>query len=471
MTAQKKLCGSENNADTSPAQRPVVLITEDDPAMRELVANVLGDLDAELAVMESSQEALHYLESNEVAVVLTDLMMPKVDGMTVLQFARKHNPAAQVTLMTGYATVDSAVECLKCGAFDYLTKPFDNVQLRHTIERAIEYWRLNQENRRLKEKNDAMSEPNTMLGRSGGMEEVRRLVDAAAAYDCAVLITGESGCGKELVAREIHSRGPRSEQPFVALNCAAIPEHIIESELFGYQKGAFTGADRPKPGLFESADGGTIFLDEINNASLALQAKMLRVLQDSTYYRLGDTEPREVNARVVAATNRDVPPLIEDGTFREDLYYRLRVIEVSLPRLSERRDDIPVLASYFVSKYARRFDKPVDGLTTDALAALVRYDWPGNVRELENVIQRAIILTPSSLIDVDSFPPEVMDSSAEGAGRALDYMQPQTLEEIEIYFIRKTLRQTGGDRSMCAQILGIDKSTLWRKIKRYDIEV
>ncbi len=470
MDALKKVRDEPSNDDPKADDRPVVLVTEDDPAMRELVGNVLEGVDANVVVMASSQEALHYLEEYEVAVVLTDLFMPKVDGMTVLQFAKKQNATVQVILMTGYATVDSAVESLKSGAFDYLTKPFENVELRHTVERAIEYWRLSHENERLREENRAISEGDMMIGRSAGMDEVQRLVAAAAAYDCPVLITGESGCGKELVARQVHMRGPRRENRFVAVNCAAIPEQIIESELFGYQKGAFTGAERAKIGLFETADGGTIFLDEINNASLSLQAKMLRVLQDSTFYRLGDTEPRQVNARVIAATNRDVTSLIEEGSFREDLYYRLRVIEVPIPRLSERRDDIPLLASYFVTKYSRRFDKEVEGMTTEALGALVRYDWPGNVRELENVIQRAIILTQGKLIDVDSLTPEIVEGGGGFSRRALDHMQPQTLEEVEVYFIRKTLRETGGDRALCAEILGIDKSTLWRKIKRYGVE-
>lgn len=448
---------------------PLILVTEDDEAMRALVANVLADLDAEVVTMGSSQEALHFLEEEDVAVVVTDLRMPQVDGVTVLQFARKRNPQVQVILMTGYATVDSAVECLKSGAFDYLEKPFENIELRHTVERALEYWRLSHENARLREEKRALSEADVMIGRSSAMREVERLVGAAAAYDCPVLITGESGCGKELVARQIHMQGPRRDNSFVAINCAAIPEHIIESELFGYQKGAFTGADRPKPGLFETADGGTIFLDEINNASLSLQAKMLRVLQDATFYRLGDTVPRQVNVRVVAATNRDVPGLIEGGSFREDLYYRLRVIEVPIPPLRDRRDDVPLLANYFINRYAKSFGKEVEGMTTRALGSLMRHEWPGNVRELENVIQRAIILTQGKTIDLDSLAPEIVEGG-DLSTRAIDHMQPRTLEEVEVYFIHKTLRETGGDRALCAEILGIDKSTLWRKIKRYELE-
>lgn len=450
-------------------ERPVIMVTEDDAAMRELVTSVLGELDAEVVPMSSSTEALDYIESHEVAVVVTDLRMPRIDGMQVLAFARQRNPLTQVIMVTGHATVESAVEALKAGAFDYICKPFENVELCVTVQRALDHWLLSRENMRLREENRALAEGDAIIGRSAPMAEVQRLIDAAAAYDCPVLITGESGCGKELVARQVHMRSPRREASFVAINCAAIPEQIIESELFGYQKGAFTGAERSKPGLFEKANGGTIFLDEINNASLSLQAKLLRVLQDATFYRLGDTEPRHVDVRVLAATNRDVPELIGRGEFREDLYYRLRVIEIHIPALRDRRDDVPLLAHYFIDKYARRFDKPMDGMTTRVLGALMRHDWPGNVRELENVIQRAIILSQGKVIDVDVLTPEIAQGESI-SGRAIDHMQPQTLEEVEVYFIRKALRETGGDRALSAEILGIDKSTLWRKIKRYDLE-
>jgi DNA-binding NtrC family response regulator len=452
-----------------PAALPVILVTEDDQHMRDLVVNILQRLEAQVVAVGNGQEALDYLESCEVAVVLTDLRMPRVDGLKVLQFALQRNPLTQVIMVTGHATVESAVESLKAGAFDYISKPFDNVELEHTVERALTHWRLSQENVRLREENRAYTEGDAIIGRSAAMEQVQRLIDAAAAYDCPVLITGQSGCGKELVAKQVHVRSPRHEARLVSINCAAIPEQIIESELFGYQKGAFTGAERAKPGLFETANGGTIFLDEINNASLSLQAKLLRVLQDATFYRLGDTEPRHVNVRVIAATNRDIPTLIAEGDFREDLYYRLRVIEIAIPALRERRDDVPLLANYFIDKYARRFSKPIDGMSTQVLGALMRHDWRGNVRELENVIQRAIIMTQGKTLELENLGPEFSDGS-ELSGRAIDHMQPQTLEEVEVYFIRRTLRETEGDRALCAEILGIDKSTLWRKIKRYNIE-
>lgn len=458
----------ETMSESTPAVRPVVLVTEDDRNMRELVINVLHYIHADVIPVNDGQDALDYLENNEVAVVLSDMKMPRVDGIKVLKFAKQQNPLTHVIMVTGYATVESAVESLKAGAFDYISKPFDNVELRHTVERALEHWALSHENIRLREENQSYTESDAIIGRSAGMAEVQELINAAAAYDCPVLITGQSGSGKELVAKQIHLRGARSAGRLVSINCAAIPEHIIESELFGYQKGAFTGADRAKPGLFETAAGGTIFLDELNSASLSLQAKLLRVLQDASFYRLGDTEPRQVDVRVIAATNKDMAELIAQGDFREDLYYRLRVIEIHVPALRDRRDDVPLLANYFIDKYAKRFSKPVDGMTTSVLGALMRHDWPGNVRELENVMQRAVIMTKDPVLDVASLAPEIA-RSGEQAPRAIDHMQPQTLEEIEVYFIRKTLRETDGDRALCAEILGIDKSTLWRKIKRYEI--
>lgn len=469
MTAHSVSVHSAARESDGIAQRPLIVVVEDDSAMRGLIVDILESVDARVVSFGSSEEALDFIENQEVALVVTDLRMPRINGMSVLQFARKCNSLTQVILVTGHATVESAVESLKAGAFEYVCKPFENVELRHTVELALSVWALNHENLRLRARNEAYQDGDVIIGSSEPMKAVDRLINAAAGYDCAVLISGHSGCGKELVAHQIHLRSARRDSRFVALNCAAIPEQIIESELFGYQKGAFTGAEKAKPGLFESADGGTLFLDEINNAPLSLQAKLLRVLQDSTFYRLGDTEPRRVDVRFIAASNKDIPDLIGEGVFREDLYYRLRVIEIPLPSLSSRRSDIPLLANYFIQKFAQRFNKPIKGMTTQVLGALMRYSWPGNVRELENVIQRAIILTPSALIDLDSLAPEVMGGS-DISGRAIEQMQPQTLEEVEIYFIRKTLRETDGDKGLCAEILGIDKSTLWRKMKRYNIQ-
>ena len=458
----------KDQAKTKGGTKPVLLVVEDDANMRELIVNVLGPIEADIVALKNGQYALDYLECEEVAVVVTDLRMPGVDGIEVLNFARKCNPMVQVVLITGHATVESAVEALKNGAFDYLRKPFEPDELCYTVQRALEHYMLNKENLRLRATQQIYHEGSEIIGRSEPIRRVCNLVSATAGYDCCVLITGESGSGKELVAKQIYIQSSRKDKRFVALNCAAIPENIIESELFGHQKGAFTGADRAKPGLFEVADGGTLFLDEINNASPSLQAKLLRVLQDGTFFRIGDTEPRNTDVRLIAASNKDFSQLIEEGTFRDDLYYRLNVIEINIPPLRDRREDIPLLANFFINKNANKLGKKVKGMTTSVLGALIRYDWPGNVRELENLIQRMIILTESDVIDVDVLPPELSESSSRK--KALDYISPQSLEEIEAYFVAKTLRETNGNRSLAAEILGIDKSTLWRKIKRYKLD-
>ncbi|BCO32622.1 sigma-54-dependent Fis family transcriptional regulator [Thiohalobacter sp. COW1] len=460
---------AETNETTNPGARPLVLVCEDDAAMRELVASVISRLDVEVVQADSSQHALDFIENNDVALLVTDLKMPGVDGMQLLKFARSHNAMTQVAIITGYASVESAIDALKSGAFDYIKKPFDNDELFCVVERALEHYQLRRENHELREQNRLIrGEDEGFVGRSQSVSRMRKLIDAAAEFDCTVLITGESGCGKELVARQIHEQSGRRDKSFVAINCAAIPENIIESELFGYVRGAFTGAERNKSGLFEAADGGTLFLDEINNASLSLQAKLLRVLQDGAFYRMGDTTPRSVNVRVLAASNRSIQDLIAKGDFREDLYYRLKVIEIHIPALRERRDDIPLLVNHLVNHISARLGKRVRGVSTRVLGAFMRYEWPGNVRELENMLERMIILAEGEVIDVDLLPPEITEPR-EQVGKALDYMAPQSLEDIEAYFIKKTLRETGGDRGLTAEILGIDKSTLWRKIKRYHL--
>jgi len=461
----------KSSTDVVETEKPLIIIAEDDDRMRELVAAVVDKLDAQVIAADSPQHALDLIEANaNVAVVVTDLKMPFVDGHDILNFARRANPRTQVVMVTGHGTVESAVQALKADAFDYIRKPFDNDGLYHTVERALSYYQLSMENEKLRSQDNVeLQEKYRLLyGQSLAMAKVEKLIEAAAAYDCNVLISGESGCGKELVARKIFSLSGRNEQPFVAVNCAAIPENIVESELFGYVKGAFTGADRNKTGLLEQANGGTLFLDEINNASLSLQAKLLRVLQDGSYYRIGDTEAQSVNMRVITASNRNLPGMIKSGEFRQDLYYRLKVVDIGLPALRERRQDIPLLANFFLNRHATRLNKKLNGMSTKVLAALMRHDWPGNVRELENVVLSMTIMAMGNRINEEDLPIELADEEG-GQLRSLDFVAPQSLEEIEAYFIRKTLREQGGDRTLSAEILGIDKSTLWRKMKRYNI--
>lgn len=458
--------------EKSPAQDleelPVVLVVEDDEPMRNLIAEVLAPLNATVLLSRNAQHAMQILESQEVGVVLTDLRMPHADGIEILNFAKQCNLQTQVVLITGNATIESAVDALKNGANDYLLKPFEPADLRRAIDNVLQFFLLNRENHELRSARPVIGDED-LIGKSQEINTVRRLVGVAAGYDCNVLITGESGTGKEVVSRRIHNESARKNNPFVAINCAAIPENLIESELFGFQRGAFTGADQAKIGLFEAANGGTLFLDEINSSSLSLQSKLLRVLQDGMFYRMGDTKPRSADVRLLVATNKPILELVTSGQFRMDLYYRLNIIEINIPPLRERIGDVPLLVNYFIAKQSARLKKKVVGISTKALNVLVRHDWPGNGRELENIIQRMIIFSESEMLDVDVVP-NYLKEIKEGRARSADYILPQSLEELEISFIAKTLHENNGNRATTAEILGIDKTTLWRKIKLYNIE-
>jgi DNA-binding NtrC family response regulator len=455
--------------------RPLVVVAEDDRHMRELIAIVLREssLPMRIVAVDSAVAAMDVLEEHAAAVVVTDLCMPGPDGLDLLRFVRSQQPQCQVLLVTGFASIDSAITAIKEGAFDYVQKPFDDERLRALAESALNYHLALAESARLRQGAGAAgadaSQDSPLVGRSPAMQAIERLIEAAAVYDAGVLVSGESGSGKELVVRRIHQLGARRQRPFIAINCAAIPETLIESELFGYRRGAFTGAERHKPGLFEAADGGTLFLDEINSAPAALQAKLLRVLQDGAFYPAGATEAVQVDVRVIAAANAPLRQLVDSGEFRKDLYYRLSVMEIDIPPLRERRDDILPLALHFLEKHSARMGKPARGFSPAVLAALMRHDWPGNVRELENLAQRMLIMAAREIIDVDVLPAHLAEARGPEA-HALDHMPPQSLEDMEAYLIRKTLRKTSGDRTLTAQILGIDKSTLWRKIKRYGID-
>ena len=448
--------------------RPVILVVEDDEPMRKLIGEVLEPLDAKVLLAKNAHHAMEIIESQEIGVVLTDLRMPHADGMEILNFAKLRNLMTQVVLITGHATIESAIDALKGGAYDYLRKPFEPADLRREVENALRFFMLNRENLQLREDNQ-VGRADDLIGKSQTINSVRRLIGVAAGYDCSVLITGESGTGKEVVSKRIHAESARKNNPFVAINCAAIPENLIESELFGYQRGAFTSADQAKIGLFEAANGGTLFLDEINNSSLSLQAKLLRVLEYGAFYRIGDTKPRQVDVRLLVATNKPLQGLVVAGSFRMDLYYRLKIIEINIPPLRERMSDIPLLVNYFIGKQSARLNKKVKGISTKALGELARHDWPGNGRELENVIQRMIIFSQTEILDVDVVPHDLRETK-QGRVKTTDYVSPQSLEELEISFISKTLHENNGNRAATAEILGIDKTTLWRKIKQYKIE-
>lgn len=464
-----KTSSMEVDAVQDIGDRPLILVVEDDEPMRNMIAEVLAPLEAKVLLSKNAQHAMDILESQEVGVVLTDLRMPLADGIEILNFAKERNLMTQVVLITGHATIESAIDALKSGAYDYLRKPFEPADLRREIEKALRYFLLNRENILSRELN-RVSAADDLIGKSHAINEVRRLASIAAGYDCAVLITGESGTGKEIVSRRIHAESSRKDSPLVAVNCAAIPENLIESELFGYQRGAFTGADHAKIGLFEAANGGTLFLDEINNSTLSLQAKLLRVLQDGMFFRMGDTKPRHVDVRLLVASNKPLKDLVANGSFRMDLYYRLKIIEINIPPLRERISDVPMLVNYFIGKQSDRLKKEIKGISTKALNALSRHDWPGNGRELENVIQRMIIFTGNEFLDVDVVPNELKEIKEVVRNKTVEYASPQSLEELEISFITKTLFENNGNRSATAEILGIDKTTLWRKIKQYKIE-
>lgn len=439
----------------------VILIVDDDASHRMMLKAVLEE--AGYGVMEagSAEEARAVLERSGADAVLMDLKMPGMGGLKGLQMIRGKHPGLPVIMMTAYATVPTAVEALKGGARDYLTKPLDIEEVRITLDRVLEQHRLSEENRMLRERLAATGRYPHIIGESPPMKKVFETMAMVAPTDSTVLITGESGTGKELVAEAIHRDSPRAQGPLVRVNCAALPESLLESELFGHEKGAFTGAVRRRTGRFQAADGGTIFMDEIAEMSPAVQAKLLRVLESSAFEPLGSSDTIRVDIRVIAATNRSLKSEISEGRFREDLYYRLAVVPIHLPPLRERREDIPPLAGRFLKLYGDRLGRDIAGLSTDALDALLGYDWPGNVRELENFIERAVIVCSGKWIDKTCFPDEIGNPASappEKGGRSL--------EEMEREIIARTLEETGGNKSEAARRLRISRQTLLKKISR-----
>jgi two-component system response regulator HydG len=378
-------------------------------------------------------------------------------------------PETEVLIMTGYGTVETAVEAIRIGAYDFIEKPFKRIQLLKTTEKALEKQTLLYENRRLKEELEADGGgggPRNVVGVSRAMREVIELVNQVADSNATVLITGESGTGKEVIANAIHFRSSRSRRPLIKVSCAALPETLLEAELFGYEKGAFTGATGRKSGRFELADGGTLFMDEVGEIPASMQVKLLRVLQEGEFERLGGTRTMRVDVRLVTATNKDLSEAVRAGSFREDLYYRLNVINIPIPPLRERREDIPLLVDHFIQRYARRNKRQIAGISREAMERLMDYDWPGNVRELENTIERAIVLSREALIDTDSLPPQIL----EQRGPASHVVIPigMKMRDIQKTMITETLKHTGGNRELAAKLLGIASRTIYRKLGRSD---
>jgi len=442
-----------------------VLIIEDEKIMRITIEDALKAKGYVVKSFERGQDGLQAYSEEPFDIVLTDVRLPDINGMEILKKIKEIDDSCMVILMTAFGTIKDAVEAMKMGAFDYITKPFSLDELSLIINRAAEVKQIQDENLRLKK---AISRcycyPN-IIGESNAMKDVFRMIDRLSKSDSTVLIHGESGTGKELVASTIHYQGKRKDGPFVIVNCGALPETLIESELFGYEKGAFTGATRRKPGRFELASGGTLFLDEVGELPPSVQVKLLRVLQDGTFERLGGTETIKVDVRVIAATNRDLEAEVKEGTFREDLYYRLAVIPLTLPPLRERREDIPLLIEHFLQRYTSRLGKQVS-LSKDAVTALMEYHFPGNVRELENIIERVVTLCDGNLVKKEDLPAHVLKKDSEQPE-----FQPLTkvAQEAERQYILRVLRQTGGNRSRAASVLGISRKTLWEKMRQYGI--
>ena len=446
-----------------------VLIVEDDAAQREMLSGFLSDLGVETAEAPDGKQALNVLASQQFDVVVTDLRMPKMDGEELLREVKALNPDIGVVLVTAFGTVQSAVESLKAGATHYLLKPLDLDEVEHVIRRCLEERHLQRENRELRRRLGEIESIPGIVTAGGLMAEVLSTVARVAPSNVSVLLMGESGTGKELVARAIHGASPRAGGPFVAVNAAALSPTLLESELFGHERGAFTGADRARAGRFESASGGTLFLDEIGDLPAEVQVKLLRVLQERAVERVGSNRPLPVDVRLVAATHHDLPALLREGRFREDLYYRLAVVTMELPALRQRRSDIPALVEHFLDKHAETSGVPPKNFSREAMDLLVRHDFPGNVRELENIVQRCLVLARSELITTDDLPASVLGASEHVAGGepASDASLPARVAALEKAAIEQALGEEGGNQSRAADRLGISERALRYKLAKY----
>lgn len=444
-----------------------VLVVEDEELMRSILRQLLEGSDYEVYTAHSAESALEIFAQNEIDITLTDIKMSAKDGLELLDQIKSIDDEAMVIVMTAYSSVDSAVAALRKGAYDYITKPFVNEDLLQTVKNAVQQRQLFRENRALRRELKKQYNFSEIIGKSESLQRVFGLVSKVADTNAHVLILGESGTGKELIARSIHFNSGRSDRSFLAVNCGALPESLLESELFGHTKGSFTGAVSDKKGLFRSVSGGTLFLDEIGEVPMPLQVKLLRALQEHEVTPVGSSTPLRFDARMIAATNKDLEQEVAEGRFREDLFYRLNVIEITLPPLRERREDIPLLVKHFAAKYVRSRNGAEKSVSREAMSALVDHDWPGNIRELENAVERAVILSGEE-ITLDSLPPKVRAGSANSLEiRDLEGFRP-TLEEMERRYVLEILKSVGEDKTDAANILGIDLSTLYRKLKRYE---
>jgi two-component system response regulator HydG len=447
------------------AEPATLLVADDDPGLRESLGRTLTRAGYKVVLASDGRAALERLRGGGLDLVLTDLKMPGLTGIEVLRATKAIAPDLDVILLTAFGTVEEAVIAMKEGAYDFMTKPFRGEQLLKIVAKALERRDLIEQNRVLQRQLEDLRGKGQVIGGSPAFRRMMTLVDQVADSSATVLIQGESGTGKELVARAIHERSPRRSGPFVAVNCAALPETLLESELFGYEKGAFTGAGARKEGRFELADGGTLFLDEVADLSIVTQPKILRVLQEGEFERVGGTKTIRVDVRIVAATNQDLGQMVREKRFREDLYYRLNVITTNVPPLRERREDIRVLAQHFLRVYAAKNNRKLDGFSDEAVRRLEAYAWPGNVRELENVIERGVVLARGSVMELTDLPEEIVGATPLPEG-VLSVRIGTSLAEVERRLLEETLRVTKGNRTLTAKLLGIDPKTVYRKLGR-----
>jgi two-component system, NtrC family, response regulator HydG len=452
-------------------RKKTILVVDDDSAHLTMLRTLIGGWGYTIAEADDGESAILQVRERPFDLILMDIRMLKVSGIEALAEIKAFNPSIPVVIMTAFSSVETAVAALKKGAYDYLTKPLDFEKLKLTIERAMEHVHLQEENRILKAHLGQQFDRQNMIGRSRAMLNLLETVAQVAPSEATVLITGASGTGKELIAGAIHYNSARLDGPFVKINCSAITETLLESELFGHEKGAFTGADRQKEGRFVQAHGGSLFLDEVSEMSLTMQVKLLRVIQERELTRVGGDAVLKVDVRVIAATNRDLKEMVQEGTFREDLYYRLNVVELKIPPLSQRKEDIPLLAQHFLERFAEKNHKEVKGFTPEAMDHFIRYPWPGNVRELMNAVERGVVLTRGEYLDVDTLPAIDGDENQAANGETIIFEagEDATLDEVERVAILKTLEVTGGNKSAAARSLGITRKTLHKKLKSYGV--
>jgi DNA-binding NtrC family response regulator len=445
-----------------------ILIVEDEAKMRRLLELDLNEAGYQTFSSADAEKGLEVLRREQIDLVLTDLKLPGLGGLEFLQAAKRLNGSLPVVVMTAYGSIETAVEAMKAGASDYVLKPFALAEMRFVVQKELDVWRLREENRNLREALGRQYNYPNVVARSAKMQEVLGVVERVAATPSTVLIGGESGVGKDLIAHLIHQRSSRSSGPFVKINSTAIPENLLESELFGYEKGAFTGATTSKPGKFELADKGTLFLDEIGDVPPATQVKLLRVLQEREFERLGGTRTIKVDVRLIAATNRDLRAALEQGTFREDLYYRLNVVPIDIPPLREHKEDIPALANHFLSRLAQTSQRKLEGIKPEALQKLMDFHWPGNVRELENIVERACALAPGPFIESSDIQMDhVASRNHLGQGSLLP--EGKTLDQWEDELIREAYRRANGNKSEAARMLGLSRNALRYRLEKIGI--